>query len=131
MKNLVFASIILLVITSCSKNAVSPGQSYHGSGGAYINFSNIKWYVTQESGSTILNLDISGNTNADKLTMTTSGDGLASEIPITLNSGKFTESVGVSFTHAVVTSMQGSTQITIYRGSDKLVVPLTSGTINN
>ena len=130
MKNLTFICACLLLITSCKKNNTLPGQSYHGAGGSYVNFSSIKWYITNDSGSTTLNLNIAGDTNADKLTMTTSGDGLISEVTILLKSGKFTQDTPVTFTHTVAITMQASTQVTVYKGSDKLVVPLESGVVN-
>src|ERR1700761_6408195 len=126
MKKIAFISAFLLLFISCKKTAVLPGQSYHGAGGSYLNLSNIKWYVTKNAGSTIINLSITGNTNGDKLTMTTSGDGLLTENTIPLKSGNFTENSGIAFMVNAPASgtIQGSTQITVYKGSDTLVVPL-------
>ncbi|MFB9844603.1 hypothetical protein [Mucilaginibacter ginsenosidivorans] len=129
MKNLFLIACSLILLSACSKKEdVPPGQTFRNKNGLYVNFSNEKWYVTKDGTFATVNLKLAGTTNGDRITMRTSGDGLLLDNNLALKSGKFTTDGGIWFTHAApdTGTLHGSTEITVYRGSDTLVVHLVS-----
>jgi hypothetical protein len=133
MRNLYLIIGSLLLLSACSKSGIQPAKVYSNTNGTYIDLSTIKWYVTKNGSFANLNLKISGKTNGDSMTLRTSGDGLITQVPIALQSGKmFTEDAGIYFIHEAPAAgtLRGTTQITVYRGPDKFVVNLDSGDVS-
>jgi hypothetical protein len=129
------AVVIALFFTSCKKSneGVSPGSQKHSDAkGTYITTDAVKWYLTREGSGGTVHIKLSGATNADKITITTNGDGLNSDIPISITSnGQFAEDIPVSFSAGsrATAPFQESTVLTAYKGSDTLVVTLNSGSL--
>jgi hypothetical protein len=127
--------IIALFLNSCKKNtdAINPGsQRYSDANGTYLTTNTVTWYLTTEGSGGTVHVKLSGVTNADKITITTHGDGLNSDIPIALTSnGQFTEDIAVSFSAASrsIAPFQESTVLKAYKGSDVLSVTLNSGNL--
>jgi hypothetical protein len=132
---IVSAVVIALFFTSCKKSneGVSPGsQKYSDAKGTDITTDAVKWYLTTEGNGGTVHIKFSGTTNADKITITTNGDGLSSDIPITItSSGQFTEDIPVSFSAAAraTAPFQESTVLKAYKERDILSVTLNSGNL--
>jgi len=127
--------IIALFFTSCKKSgeSVAPGsQKYSDAKGTYLTTNSVSWYLTKEGSGGTVHVKFAGITNADRITITTYGDGLDSEIPVTLTgSGQFTEDLPVSFsaTSRATSAFQESVVLKVYKGSDILSVTLNSGNL--
>jgi hypothetical protein len=133
-----FKILILLIaftFSACSKKdapAIS-GTKYTDARGTYVTVSNADWYLTTQGSGGMVNLKVSGATNADKITVTTYGDGLYSDINMSVGSnGQFTQDVTISFsaTSRSTSTFQQSTTLKAYRGTDTLVVTLKSGNLS-
>jgi len=129
------AVIIVLFISSCKKGSegVAPGsQKYSDAKGTYVTTNSLSWYLTKEGNGGTVHVKFTGVTNADRITITTYGDGLDSEIPITLiGNSQFNEDIPVSFSAASrsTSAFQESTVLKAYKGSDVLSVTLNSGNL--
>jgi hypothetical protein len=124
---------LFLVFTSCSKSVDTP-KVYSDSKGTSISFTNSTWSTAKSTtGIGTVNLKISGSTNADRLTIRTLGesvDGLINDLNVKLDSKKsFNESVEITYTSTSVPTSQFelNTEVKAYRGSDTLIVSLSSG----
>lgn len=116
-----------------STNINNTTRNYSNEKGVTLQLTNSTWFTEKENGFGYVNLTISGSTNADKVIVMTSGDGLISEYNILLDSNKkFTnDTIGISFTHAPsADEFETSTKIKAINGSDTLVVTLTSGKLH-
>jgi len=96
-----------------------------------------KWFTTKsgnsDNGFGNVNLSILGNTNADKVTVETYGDGLIGDLDLVLDSKKNfkNDTIVVSFTHFSGTlpneEFERITELKAIKGSDTLIVTLNSG----
>jgi len=133
-----FKILILLIaftFSACSKknDPTINGKKYADARGTYVTVSNADWYLTTQGSGGTVNLKVSGATNADKITITTYGDGLNSDINMSMGSnGQFTQDIPVSFsaTSRSTSTFQQSTTLKAYRGTDILVVTLNSGNLS-
>jgi len=129
------AVVATLFLNSCKKEvpAVNPGaQKYSDVRGTYITTNAVTWYLTTEGSGGTVHVKLAGVTNAEKITVTTYGDGLNSEIPMTMSGdGSFTEDIPVSFsaTSRATGPFQESTVLKAYKGSDVFSVTLNSGNL--
>lgn len=122
MKKAIFL-LVIIVFASCSKKEDNSDTT--------LNITNSQWYLTRTNyGGGMVNLEIAGSTNSDKVTIRTSGDGVKSDENVELDSKKnFNKDIVISFTATSVPSgeFEVSTKVMAYKGSDTLVVPLNSG----
>jgi len=132
MKNyLLIAGLFALV--SCSKNNVAPTGSYADANGTCILIANTQWYLTRIStrGGEV-HIKLNGTTNADKIAIRTSGDGLLTDSSLPLGADKsFATDVINSFSMSGVPSGKfvTSTQLIAYRGSDVFTITLKSDSL--
>jgi len=122
MKKIIFLFVIIAFACCSKKEDHSP---------ATLNITNSQWYLTRTNyGGGMVNLNIKGSTNGDKVTFRTHGDGVNSDENVELDSGKnFNKDVVISFTATSVpsTEFEVSTKVMAYKGTDTLIVPLNSG----
>jgi hypothetical protein len=132
MKNYLVIFCLFFLLTACSKtNDNSPeSTNYHNANGTFINFTTTAWYITKDGNFVILNLKITGNTNSNKITIKTFGDGVNSDINVNLQPNhSFNKDISIVFTADGATpgSFDVSTQVTAYKGTDTLIATLKSG----
>jgi hypothetical protein len=121
--------------TGFTRNANDSAMVYRDSKGTIITITNSLWFTTTTNSKSFgqVNLSITGSTNADKVSVLTSGDGVIGEQNILLDSKKSfkTDTVVISFSHfsgtPPTTGFERSTVIKAYKGSDTLTVTLNSG----
>ncbi len=136
MKNLTWI-ICLLALVSCKKNdnvvndnIICPTNSFSDAKGTWINVDSTQWYLTRLYNGGEVHVKLHGTTNADKIAIRTSGDGVLGNNLLPLDTNKaFSADVINSFS---VSSVQtgtfvSSTRLIAYRGTDTLTVTLTSG----
>jgi len=115
-------TLVIIAFASCSKEDNSP---------ATLNITDSRWYLTRTNyGGGMVNLNIMGSTNGDKVTVRTHGDGVNSDENVELDSKKnFNKDIVISFTATSVpsTEFEVSTKVMAYKGTDTLIVPLNSG----
>jgi hypothetical protein len=138
--NFTFLMVLaVLLFASCKKNeaTVKPAASttYSDANGTFVVLNTAHWYTTTSvaSGSSVF-LTIAGYTNAGEVTLSSVGDGVQTEYPITMYQPDFfNTNVGISFTEsgeaAIPTIFQSSTVLKAYRGNDTLKVTLKSGNL--
>jgi len=124
----------LFALGSCSKNNdVAPSGSYIDANGTWVSVANTQWYLTRigtRGGEVHVKLD--GTTNADKIAIRTSGDGLLSDLSLPIDADKgFGTDVVNSFSISGVPAGKfvTSTQLIAYRGSDVFTITLKSDTL--
>lgn len=147
MKSVILVSYFIFAFASCtindnselssvlSRNANDSVLVYKNSKGTLITITNSLWYTTTTNSNSfgLVNLAITGSTNADRITVLTSGDGVLSEQNILLKTDKSfkSDTVVISFSHfsgtLPTTVFEKSTVIRAYKGSDTLSVILNSG----
>lgn len=121
-KNILRLYLVLtvLVFASCSKTEEP-----------VLNITDTEWYLDRNIlGGGSVHLIIEGNTDADKVTVRTSGDGVISDVDVELDSDKyFSKNIVISFTATTVpeAEFEASTVVKAYKGSAVLSVPLSSG----
>jgi len=135
MKNYLVFSCLVLLLTACSKNNNNnPGvANYNDASGTFINFTSIQWYFGNDNNFMTLHVKMAGSTNSDRMTITTIGDGLQTDVNIELQPDHiFSMDVPVVFTANGATpgSFDISTGVTAYKGNDKLIATLKSGKVN-
>jgi len=122
MKKIVFLFIIIAFASCSKKEDNSP---------ATLSITNTQWYLTRTNyGGGMVNLNIAGSTNGNKVTVRTYGDGVISDENVKLDSRKnFNRDVVISFTATSVpsTEFEVSTKVIAYKGTDTLIVLLNSG----
>ena len=122
MKKIIFL-LSIIVLASCSKK--------EDNSPAILDITDSQWYLTRTNyGGGMVNLNIAGSTNGDKVTIRTYGDGVRSDENVELDSKKrFNKDIVISFTATSVPSgeFEVSTKIMAYKGTDTLAVPLNSG----
>jgi len=143
----ILVSCIILAFASCStcnstdlsvaftRNENDSVRIYKDSKGTIITITNSLWFTTTTNSKSfgLVNLAITGSSNADRVTVLTSGDGVLSEQDILLETDKSfkPDTVGISFSHfsgaPPATEFERSTVIKAYKGSDTLTVTLKSG----
>jgi hypothetical protein len=120
---LIITSLVLLCSSSCLDN------------GPILKLDNIEWYTTNEIVDSLtfgyVNLNLSGFTTGDKVTVLTYGDGVIEELELNLDQeNKFSQDVMIQFTHmaddipriysTVVTAYQGNSFTSINLESEEL-----------
>ncbi|MFI5139672.1 MAG: hypothetical protein ACHQIM_17760 [Sphingobacteriales bacterium] len=127
--------LISLFFAACKKdnsnvNDKAPAK-YTDANGTFVVLKTTDWFTTVQGSSGTVNLNISGNTNADKITITTYGDGLISDYPINTTNESFNNAnIGISFTQSAgKTLFQQSTTLKAIKGTDTLKVTLASGNL--
>lgn len=143
----ILVSCSILAFASCStvnstdlsgsftRNENDSARIYKDSKGTIITIINSLWFTTTTNSKSFgqVNMAITGSTNADRVTVLTSGDGVLSEQDILLETDKSfkPDTVGISFSHfsgqPPATVFERSTVIKAYKGSDTLTVTLNSG----
>jgi hypothetical protein len=123
---------LLLFATACKKDNIPDvaGDKYSDDKGTYVILSNAKWYLTKENQGGRVNLQLSGVTNADRMVMTTYGDGLNSENSLVISADKqFSNDMVISFSVSSrqTDAFETSVTLKVYKGNDILKVPLKSG----
>ena len=106
-----------------------------GSDGTFLKITKSTWFTTTTNSNSFgqVNLAITGSTNADRVTVQTSGDGLINEQNILLDSQKNfkQDTIAISFTHFTgtppTTEFERSTVVKAYKGADTLTITLNSG----
>lgn len=137
MKNLTWI-ICLLALASCKKNdnaivdngPISPTNSFSDAKGTWIKVDSTQWYLTRLYNGGEVHVKLNGSTNADKIAIRTSGDGVLGDNLLTLDANKnFSTDVINSFSVSSVQtgSFTSSTRLIAYKGTDTLTVTLTSG----
>ena len=132
MKNYLVIPCLFLLLTACSKKNDNnhPGTNYHDANGTFINFTATQWYIIKDGNFVTLNLKITGNTNGNKITIKTFGDGLNSDVNIDiLPNHAFSKDISIVFTAdgSIPGTFDVSTQVTAYKGNDTLIATLRSG----
>ena len=105
------------------------------SDGTFLKITKSTWYTTTTNSNSFgqVNLGITGSTNADRVTVLTSGDGVIDEQNILLDTEKNfkQDTIGISFTHFTgtppTTLFERSTVVKAYKGADTLTITLNSG----
>jgi len=132
MKNYLPA-ICLFALISCSKNNdIAPTGSYTDANGTWVSVASTQWYLTRIGNGGEVHVKLNGTTNADKIAIRTSGDGVLTEGPLSLYPNKsFSADVVNSFSVTAVPTGKfvTSTQLVAYKGSDIFVVTLKSDTL--
>jgi len=120
---LIIISLVLLCSSSCLDN------------GPILKLDNIEWYTTNEIVDSLtfgyVNLNLSGFTTGDKVTVLTYGDGVIEELELNLDQeNKFSQDVMIQFTHmaddipriysTVVTAYQGNSFVSVNLESEEL-----------
>ncbi|MBW4888236.1 hypothetical protein KXQ82_00850 [Mucilaginibacter sp. HMF5004] len=133
MKNLTWI-ICLLALASCKKNDSAdvpiPSNRYSDAKGTWIKVDSTQWYLTRLYNGGMVHVKLNGTTNADKIVIRTSGDGVSNDnlLPLDANKGFSTDVVNSFSVSSVQTgSFVSSTRLVAYRGTDTLTVTLTSG----
>jgi hypothetical protein len=120
--------------SACKKSdPVVAGKKYSDAKGTYIAIDSARWYLIKEGSGGEVHFKASGTTNANKLTITTSGDGLLTDINIPVGTDqRFSQDVVMSFsvTARQTDNFQESAVLTAYKGSDTLKVVLPSGNLH-
>jgi hypothetical protein len=119
MKTYIYFIFLFLALASCSKDD-DPDLMVNRS----------EWYLERINSGGAVHLIIEGTTTADKVTILTYGDGLASDKAIELDSkNHFSEDVVISFSVTAVPTEEFtvSTDLKIYKKKDMITVTLTSG----
>ncbi len=135
MKNLLLFFALSLLISSCSKSndSTASPQNFKNVNGTEISISNENWYTKKTNTMGEVHLILQGNTNADSLKITNSGDGLVSLNKIALDvNKKFDKDLYTSFTASIplpTSVFQNSVVMTAYKGTDIFEVTLTSGNL--
>ena len=124
--------LAVLLFTACKKNDAVAAKTYSDASGTYVVLSTPDWYLTRQGNGCTVNLKLAGGTNADRVTITTAGDGLQEDYNIGMQNSQFNEAVGISFSATAVPSgtFQESTTLKAYKGNDILVVTLASGDLH-
>ena len=116
-------------------NSNDSTRVYTSSEGTFLKITKSTWFTTTTNSNSFgqVNLGITGSTNADRVTVLTSGDGLINEQNILLDTQKNykQDTIGISFTHFTgtppTTEFERSTVVKAYKGADTLTVTLNSG----
>lgn len=132
--NLAVVLIAVLFTASCKKDNIpdTPGQKFSDDKGTYIILSTQNWMAVQQNQGGEVTLSIAGVTNADSITITTAGDGVAGTSNVTISPGsQFAGQFIISFsaTSRQTGTFTSSTKLKVYKGNDVLEVPLTSGNL--
>lgn len=126
--------LISLFFAACKKNdPVITGKKYNDAKGTYIAIDSTRWYLTTLGNGGEVHVKISGSTNADKLVITTYGDGVNMDNNITIGSNRqFIEDTGMSFsvTARQTDTFQENARLTAYKGTDTLKITLASGNLH-
>ena len=134
----VFLFTALLFFVSCkNENGLPAGNSdngtkYSDANGTFVVVSNALWHTAALPNGNTVFLDISGYSNADKVTVAAYGNGTQVDFPIsTDNQSLFsTNGIGISVGESSVGIIfKQSTFLKAYRGTDTLKVTLTSGNL--
>ena len=127
--------LIALFFAACKRdnsdiNNGTPAK-YTDVNGTFVVLNTAVWFTTAQGSSGTVNLNISGNTNAEKITVTTYGDGLISEYPVSTANQYFNSAgIAISFTHSVdKTVFSENTTLKAIRGTDTLKITLASGNL--
>jgi len=125
--------VCLFILASCSKDNIAPGGSYIDANGTWVSVANTQWYLTRigTRGGEV-HVKLNGTTNADKIAIRTSGDGLLTDSSLPIGADKsFATDVINSFSMSGVPSGKfvTSTQLIAYRGSDVFTITLKSDTL--
>ena len=122
MKPYIFLTLLLLAFTSCTKND-DPA----------LKLTREEWYTVRTDYGGSVHLIIEGTTNADRVTVTTYGDGLISDHEIDINLfNHFKADVGISFivtTAPLTGKFVSNTELKIYKNTNMITMALTSDTL--
>lgn len=132
MKNYLLVTCLLALISCSKNNDIAPAGSYTDSKGTWIDVESTQWYLTRLGNGGEIHVKLNGTTNADRIAIRTSGDGLLTDNLLTIAREKnFSTDVVNSFSVTAVPagSFVSSTKLVAYRGSDTLVVTLNSGSL--
>ena len=119
MKTHIYFIFLFLALASCSKNDDPT-----------LMVTRSEWYLERINSGGAVHLIIEGSTTADKVTILTYGDGLASDKEIELDSkNHFNDDVVISFSVTAVPTEEFtvSTDLKIYKKKGMITVTLTSG----
>ena len=105
------------------------------SNGTFLKITKSTWFTTTTNSTSFgqVNLAITGSTNAYRVTVLNSGDGLINEQNILLDTQKNfkQDTIAISFTHFTgtppTTQFERSTVVKAYKGADTLTITLNSG----
>jgi hypothetical protein len=135
MKNFTWI-ICLLALASCKKNddgfTICPANSYSDAKGTWIKVDSTQWYLTRLYNGGEVHVKLNGSTNADKIAIRTSGDGVLGNNFLTLDENRAFSADAInsfSVTSVPAGSFTSSTKLIAYRGTDTLTVTLTSGSL--
>jgi len=128
-----------MIVISCRETNYAgtnkPVNEKYNSKEINLNVTKSYWYTSSLQASKLtfghINLIVEGETNADKVTIQTKGDGLIGEYPLKLRNGKFCDTIQISFTHDITlphnsTPFYSTTKLKAYLKSDVLETTLTS-----
>lgn len=99
---------------------------------AKISIEKAEWSTEKESVGELMfgkvKLHISGSTNCERVTVMTYGDGIPSEVELTVKSGKFEGSEIIEFTSSAVTgaAVEAGTIVKGYNGDDEKEIEIES-----
>ena len=122
MKPYIFLTLLLLAFTSCTKND-DPA----------LRLTREEWYTVRMDYGGSVHLIIEGTTNADRVTVTTYGDGLISDHEIDIKwNNHFKADVGISFIVSKVLPGEfvSSTELKIHKKTNMITMTLTSDKLN-
>ena len=125
MKNYFLILFLLVSFSACRKDNTDR---------VFVNLTSTQWYISKDGGNFVsLHLKIAGNTNGDKVTIKTIGDGLNADLALDLTANKtFNQDVAIAFTAGGASpgAFNISTQIMTHKGSAIKITTLNSGVIN-
>jgi len=112
---------------------VVTGKKYSDARGTYIAIDSSRWYLIKLGSGGEVHFKASGTTNADKLVITTSGDGLMTDVNIPVGTDqRFSKDAVMTFsvTARQTDNFQENAVLTAYKGNDTLKVVLPSGNLH-
>ena len=125
-----FILAILILSGACkSDNIDRTGTKYTNKKGIEVYITKNEWYLTRNSmGGGFINLRFAGSTNADKIAIRTSGDGLLMDNDLKLTNSKFSGDGPISFTATSVPpgTFKAQTILVAQKGNETFEVTLVS-----
>ena len=107
-----------------------PTDAYSDAKGTWVKVDSAQWYLTRLYNGGDVHVKLNGSTNADKIAIRTSGDGVLTDNVLPLDANKnFSADVINSFsvTSVPTGAFTSSTKLIACKGADTLVVTLSSG----
>ena len=134
--HLLMLCLFIALFASCKKNESTSKNAgiSKNENGINLNLTIAQWHLVQyQNNGGEVKLNISGSTNADRVTIRSRGDGFISDGELILDANKkFSDDVQISFfgTSLPKGIFEESVLIKAYKGNDSLLLTLNSGSLH-